>query len=645
MSNDPGNESRRLLLEQERKKQLAVLAEFKKIQDRIALEITDLMRAIAIEQKDKGNASPGLLIRQARLRMLLDQVTTEIVKASGRLGIITADAQRQAINVAEVQAANHAELRADLAFFDSAATRELIGIAGDGQPLAKHFARIAAPVRQKMFDALFFGIAAGKPNESIAREIKQAVADGSVNAMTIVRTETNRAYREATRQFYEETPAVVGWRWVAALDLTTCPICWALHGKIFKTNTKFGTHPNCRCTMVAVFPGDAKPETGSDRFGKLTIEQQKAILGPRRLDMYYQGAELDDFVQPVNTPFGPSRRIRPIAETTFVRVPRQPGESASIRLRSNPTPPRPTPPPAISSKPSPGPERWIDPTTAEPGDPIPVFKTAIEAERYLELRYRNVKFDIQDVDTTGGFLQAQAAEISRLLDLYPETGERLKYFGTYRDPAKWKGTGANGRFSGEYAHAANNGNYIALNPRYYRDATLYRKEKERNKALGWTVSENDQSTVTHEFGHMVDNWIETTWDSKRLAIGQDRPIPFRYGHDKKYSVLFADLRDKIVRKFKPKRGELSDYGLTKGVEQWAEGFSQYWNVDASKHCEFTRAQAKLIEIARRPRFRGSEVVDAYNLPDGDPAIREAKRAINEIYSELGLKPPFPKKEL
>lgn len=245
MPNTPGDNARNKLLELERRRQLAVVSEFEKIQTRLESEINDLLKVIEKERRIDGNASPASLFQKARLGQLLDQVTAEIKDASARLAGLTESAQNSAIDVAENAAAQYPQLKADLVTFDAGATRSLVGLAGNGQPLAVHFAKLAAPARQAMFDALFFGVAAGVPNQAIAREVKDAIGGTTAQAMTIVRTETNRSYREATREFYTAAPSVVGWRWLAALDLNCCPICWSQHGRIFKTKTKFGTHPNC----------------------------------------------------------------------------------------------------------------------------------------------------------------------------------------------------------------------------------------------------------------------------------------------------------------------------------------------------------------------------------------------------------------
>jgi SPP1 gp7 family putative phage head morphogenesis protein len=624
-----GDNARKQLLQRERAAQLRVVAEFKKIQKRIEAELYDLLLRIDNERRSTGNASASTLIRQARARELLNQVTDEINRLSRTLGLATSQTQTAAINIAQAQASNETRITSSLSFFDSDATRELIGIAGDGEPLAKHFAGVAPGVRQLMFDSLFAGIATGQSNQQIAKAINDAVGFGAARSMTIVRTETNRAYREASRKFYADNDGVKGWRWVAALDLTTCPICWALHGSIFQTRVKMATHPNCRCTMVPVFEGDPPFPTGPEKFAGLSPEQQKTILGPRRFELYKAGANLSDFVETNQTPFGLGRRIIPLDRVTFKPNPRLPGPPPAVT---------PTPTPALPAVPA-----------IKPGDPVPTFATSLEAERYLERRFPNTKFDLDGVDMKGGFLQAQANEITRLMDLYPEAAAELKYFGNYSDPNKFVGTGATGRMErNANAHASFSGNYIGLSKKVYADADAYIKQKKYAKQIGWSVTDNPAGTITHEFGHTIDGWLkyrvsEARGFLKRGTGVADLSLTKYVDLERGVTTEIGELRDALLRKKKPTRAELSDYGRSKRTEQFAEGFSQYWN-EPGNRSQFAIEQAKLIELAQtRTRYAKTELTHLIDLR-GDE-LRAARREINELYKELGLKPPYKKNEL
>lgn len=344
MPTDPGKAARDKLLQLEKRRQTLVVAQFGRIRDRLLVKIADLLERIEKERRTDGNAPPILLLQRARLGEILDAVTDEINRASKRLAAIASGSQATAVDIAREQAEEYPALQTELGFFDGEAVRELIGVGADGGVLDKWFSNIAKPVRRAMFDALEFGLAAGSSNAAIARDVREAIGGGTARAMTIVRTETNRAYREASRKFYDEVPAVRGWRWLAALDLRTCPICWALHGRVFPTKTKFGTHPNCRCVMVPVLEGEPGVPTGPELFDQLSDSQKKAILGPGRYELYTRGADLKDFVGQVRTPFGVGRVVKPIADVTFKPKTRTPVDPVPPkRGGATPVPGRPFP--------------------------------------------------------------------------------------------------------------------------------------------------------------------------------------------------------------------------------------------------------------------------------------------------------------
>lgn len=605
---DPGDAARNKLLTLEQRRQLAVVSEFEKIQKRLTAEIADLLERIEKQRRIDGNASPNLLLQKARLSELLDAITKEINDSAAKLAGLTTSAQNQAVDVAKTQASQYPDLKADISFFDGPAARELIGIAGDGSPLAVHFAKLAAPARQAMFDALFFGISAGVPNGQIAREVKQALGGTTAQAMAIVRTETNRAYREASRKFYDAAPDVIGWRWLAAINATPppCPICWSQHGRVFKTKTKLGSHVNCRCSMVPVFAGDAAVETGPELFAKLNEAQQKNILGPRRLELYKQGAKLSDFVETNKSAFGIGRRIKPLDRTTFK-------PKARTLNPTNPEPFRPTTPkPALPAA--------ADVTAIRPGDPVPLFANARQATDYMSQRFPGTAFDYSGMHIE--LVRTNTAEMARLMDLYPETAARVKSVvnenraGFGPAIAKHFGTSTTSR--------------IAYNGRLYSDAEKFRAKKKYGLDIGWSASDKDYSTTTHEFGHAVDYWIDSLGAKSifRPAFADGR-------------AEITSIADRIVRELKPKYGELSDYaiqgrGLRQRREQFAEGFSMMHNRPAKDWPAFVRAQKLFIDRLQNSKIYDlNEQTEFRNLSDDEKAAARAE--FDDFIKSLGLK--------
>ena len=269
MQNEPADIARKKLLEIERANAARIVAEFQKIKTRL-LENTLSVRD-AIETARSGGAGnvENLLAEQNRLADLFGQVSAAINNKTGELSQLTTGGQRAAVSVAKTQAAATPELLANLNFFDGGAVSEIVGLAGNKRKVDFLFQRIAPAVRAEMFSALSFGIASGASNYQIARELKNKFDFAPVRALTIARTETNRSYREANRLFYADTPGVVGWVWLAALDLRTCPVCWSKHGQVFRTNKRFNSHPNCLVENTKVSLPDAVAATKRRYVGKV----------------------------------------------------------------------------------------------------------------------------------------------------------------------------------------------------------------------------------------------------------------------------------------------------------------------------------------------------------------------------------------
>jgi hypothetical protein len=102
---------------------------------------------------------------------------------------------------------------------------------------------------------------------------------------------------------------------MAVLDARTCPICWSLHGRIFASDKKVFSHPNCRCTLIPVIKGMKPVETGAEKFAKLQPGFQKQILGPARYELYKSGTELNSFIgSAADKEFGEKHFIKPLSD-------------------------------------------------------------------------------------------------------------------------------------------------------------------------------------------------------------------------------------------------------------------------------------------------------------------------------------------
>jgi len=205
------------------------------------------------------------------------------------------------------------------------AFEDLVGFLSDGTPLKDHLIKIVPAGVRKVETGLLNGVALGQNPRKIAQALKSEFDGGFAQALTVSRTETLRAYRQATLRSYEANgEAVEEWVWLANLGSwqRTCAACLAMNGKVMPTNVIQGTHVNCRCTIISrpkplseilddpSIP-DSRPkiEAGEDWFKRQPENRQRWILGEKRLAAWKAGeVQFGDFVHYKDDPrWGPTR--------------------------------------------------------------------------------------------------------------------------------------------------------------------------------------------------------------------------------------------------------------------------------------------------------------------------------------------------
>ncbi len=98
------------------------------------------------------------------------------------------------------------------------------------------------------------GLLSGKHVSQITKDVLEVVDDTKWKVERIVRTETTRTFNLAAFDRYQRA-GIKKFRWLAAADERTCPVCMSKHGKIFDDPSQLpphASHPNCRCTIVPV---------------------------------------------------------------------------------------------------------------------------------------------------------------------------------------------------------------------------------------------------------------------------------------------------------------------------------------------------------------------------------------------------------
>lgn len=292
--------------------------------------LTDKMDAARLEGKE---ITTGWLFRERRLEALLAQTKAQMAQFGAYAGSsvrlqkyeAAVQAEREARDLVQASLAPHVEIAASWSSLPAGAIESLAGAFQDGGPLNVLFASLGEEAVDRVRSALLVGVATGQGPRVIARTIRDALGQPLARALTISRTETVRAYREASIASYAANDDVVSrWRWTATKTTRTCAMCLAMDGEEFDLDVPFGSHPNCRCVPVPVTKSweelgvegikdtRPQPETGADWFARQSAEDQATILGPAKFELFERGElRISDLVGYRDDPkWGPVRYER-----------------------------------------------------------------------------------------------------------------------------------------------------------------------------------------------------------------------------------------------------------------------------------------------------------------------------------------------
>lgn len=178
-----------------------------------------------------------------------------------------------------------------------------VGFLANGSPLRILLGELGKEAAEKVADSLTTAVALGYGPRRTAVTVRESLGGNAARALTIARTETMRAYREATAQTFERNADVIGgWIWTASLSVRTCAMCLAMHGTAHPLTERLNSHPNCRCTAVPRTKSFEElglvgipetrpelPESGAGWFARQSPERQLAILGPAKFQAYRRG--------------------------------------------------------------------------------------------------------------------------------------------------------------------------------------------------------------------------------------------------------------------------------------------------------------------------------------------------------------------
>lgn len=298
----------------------------KNIERSIEVLITEAETLKAIGEE----VSEFTLARSGRLKALKSQIEGELRYFAEIAADITTNAQRKAVELAlrnaeeginaSIQAApDRVIASATFERLPIEAVEKMVGALSDGSPLRNWMIEKAGVNWTEVRDPILQGLAEGWNPRKTAKAIRPALNENRTRALVTARQAQMNASREASIESYKANSRIIsGYYWLAALDLRTCPICWAMNGKFFESIPDFATHINCRCTTVpAVKSVPIEIPKGEDKFRELDPDHQRKILGAGRYAMYEAGevGSLGEFVARFDDEdWGPGRRLRTVKE-------------------------------------------------------------------------------------------------------------------------------------------------------------------------------------------------------------------------------------------------------------------------------------------------------------------------------------------
>jgi SPP1 gp7 family putative phage head morphogenesis protein len=287
---------------------------------RLRALLTDVTDRIETARRQGIEVSPAWLYQQQRYQALIAQVEREVLRYVEAVDSSVRREQAAAIRAATRHAATAIRTAAASTPFASVtvtalpveAITSMVGFLADGSPLSSLLAKLPPGMSREVGDALTEAVTLGYNPRKTAAIIRHRAGMTLSRSLTIARTETLRAYREATHQTYKANSNIVaGWYWVASLSRRTCAACIALHGTFHTMEERMSTHVRCRCTSIPGIKGDPSPftENGEEWFAKQSAEVQRAVFSNNAAYQAYRDgqAKLTDFVgKQVNPVWGDS---------------------------------------------------------------------------------------------------------------------------------------------------------------------------------------------------------------------------------------------------------------------------------------------------------------------------------------------------
>lgn len=275
------------LLKRERNAASQMIRVYGQAWTRLSKLLIQVTEKIGEAQRRGDYMSPAWLFQQERYARLMVQIEREMTKFAAVADDAIKREQAAAVKAALRDSTSIAKTAANVAGIDvsftqinPSAVESIAGFLSNGAPLRRLLDELPRGAGQAVADALTEGIALGYNPTKIARNVKHSMGMNLTRALTIARTETLRAYREAAHENFRANDDVLqGWIWTASLSRRTCPSCIAMHGTFHPMSERMESHPRCRCVQMPLLKGQTPPlEKGDEWFAKQREDTQRAIL-------------------------------------------------------------------------------------------------------------------------------------------------------------------------------------------------------------------------------------------------------------------------------------------------------------------------------------------------------------------------------
>lgn len=167
-----------------------------------------------------------------------DRILRNLVQTSGRYGMDVADKLTGLVKLGP-----RVDVSIPLDATVSAASQAKGYLRRHGEKFAASAAEVVAQ-----------GIAEGRPTDAMVQDMRSRLSVTKARAETIVRTESLRAYNDASDKYYA-AQGIDQVMYYATADDRSCDICAPRAGKIYRRqDIRVPLHPRCRCYLA---PWDA----------------------------------------------------------------------------------------------------------------------------------------------------------------------------------------------------------------------------------------------------------------------------------------------------------------------------------------------------------------------------------------------------